>query len=211
MVVEPPDLFQGTGSSPGPAGSRPSATRLAGIVPSSGKDRSHGLSTRSVDGAIGDSSQIGSTPYSFRCASMKRTITPVSSRAPPGRNRQTPCGGSRWSAEAREPHARAPSGAPARSSSGPPAVRRSAPPGEPTAAAAPPCTRSSRRRTGSQLTASGVRSPAPDQAHLSSGAASGKPEGVHAIGRYESIRPARPLAARSEGVVAPPGCARDRL
>jgi len=53
------------------------------------------LRRKYVDGAIGRTRQIGSTPYVARCWSMKVTITSVGGRAPPGRNTRTPCAGSR--------------------------------------------------------------------------------------------------------------------
>ena len=40
-----------------------------------------------MDGAIGSTSQIGSTPYVPRCASMNATITALGGRAPPVRKR----------------------------------------------------------------------------------------------------------------------------
>jgi hypothetical protein len=47
-----------------------------------------------VEGAIGRTSQIGSTPCASRCASMKPTITSTGGRAPPWQDTLTPCAGS---------------------------------------------------------------------------------------------------------------------
>jgi IS30 family transposase len=60
-----------------------------------------------TDGAIGRTSQTGSTPNFPRCSSMNRTITCVGGRAPPWRNTPTRVEGSRWPGAARSSRARA--------------------------------------------------------------------------------------------------------
>ena len=77
--------------------------------------RCSALQRKYVDGAIGRTWQIGSTPYAARCWSMKVTITSVGGRAPPVRNTRTLSSESRSRGAARRLRVRAVSGA-ARSS-----------------------------------------------------------------------------------------------
>ena len=110
------------------------------MCPSAGAD-----GDESVDGAIGSTAQIGSTPTTARWSAMNWTIVATSSggRAPPGRNTRTLSAGSHSPASVHGPRAPAPSTAPARSSSGPADAQHHAAPAAPTSAASPPCSRAS--------------------------------------------------------------------
>ena len=60
-----------------------------------------------VEGAIGTTRQIGSTPYCARCWSMKRTITSLGGRAPPVRKTPPPSSRSHWRVSVRRFRVRA--------------------------------------------------------------------------------------------------------
>ena len=129
-----------------PAESRRGADRRAAPVRTGASDVSAGADgDESVDGAIGSTAQIGSTPNTARWSAMNWTIVATSSggRAPPGRHTRTLSAGSHSPASAHGPRAPAPSTAPARSSSGPADAQHHAAPAAPTSAASPPCSRAS--------------------------------------------------------------------
>ena len=129
-----------------PAESRRGADRRAAPVRTGASNVSAGADgDESVDGAIGSTAQIGSTPTTARWSAMNWTIVATSSggRAPPGRNTRTLSAGSHSPASVHGPRAPAPSTAPARSSSGPADAQHHAAPAAPTSAASPPCSRAS--------------------------------------------------------------------
>ena len=73
-----------------------------------------------VAGAIGNTAQIGSTPYVARWSSTNWTITSLGGRAPPGQNMRRPSARSHSRVSIRDCRVPVPSGAGARRSSKPP-------------------------------------------------------------------------------------------
>jgi hypothetical protein len=101
--------------------------------------RCSALRRKYVDGAIGSSAQIDSTPWTSRWASMNATITSLGGRVPPAQNTPTPCARSHSRASAREPRAPALSFAAVRPSLSRRGGPCHAPPGGPSAEASHSC------------------------------------------------------------------------
>lgn len=125
-----------------------------------------------VDGAIGSTAQVGSTPCWCRCWSRKATITSLGGRTPPGRETRTPFEESRRPASIRSaPVPVVSTGHAHRRQAGRCPASRSA--GEPTGVTLPSCSPVSRRPLGSwptvRMLVGVVKRPSGPRAHAAPG------------------------------------------
>jgi hypothetical protein len=111
--------------------------------------------------------QIGSTPWTSRCASMNAIMVSTGGRAPPPQNRPTLCVGSRWPGGVHGSLVPAPSSGPARHWSTHAGSLRHAPPADPISAVSRPCNQSLPRSSQSLPNArrGRHRAPAPSAPH----------------------------------------------